>query len=557
MDRTTQGYKYIAHTLKEYGVSHIFFVEAMLRMSIKEMEELGVKGIMAHSENAAGYMADGYARVSGRPGICAAQSIGSANLAGGIMDAWLANSPVIALTGKKTAPYQYRNAYQEADHRLLYEGITKFNAEVAQPEQLPFLIRQCFRSAVTGRPRPVHLDIPNHTGRAIEVAAISEPLFIEEAYTKYPAFKPAAEEEKVIEAARAINESNKPVLVVGRGAIISGAEKEIYDLAVKGDIPVTTSPDGKTIIDENDSLWAGIAGSYGMDCANQTIHDADLVIYVGTAVGDQITHDWKIPKLDTKVVQIDIDGAELGRNYPNTIGLLGDAKVVVAQLLEKVNKVNRAEWRQEAAENLRKTMEAYEPYMKSDAVPIRPERLCVEVSKALPDDAVLVSDTGFSAVWTSIALKMRPTQKYLRAAGSLGWAFPGALGAKCGAPERPVICLIGDGGFFYHMSEMETAARYGINTVTIINNNQVMAQCLIDLNQVHKDKADKGTSRVQFINVNFSKIAENMGCLGIRVERAEDIGPAIKKALDANRPAIVEVMTDGTATVPPSFIAGR
>lgn len=554
MSDIMKGYQYISKAFKEYGVTHVFYIEAILRMAMKEMDEMGIKSVMAHSENAAGYMADGYARISGKPGICAAQSIGSANLAGGIQDAWLANTPVIAITGKKTASYQYRNSYQEADHRLIYEGLTKFNAEVTQPDQLPHVLRQAFRAATTGKPRPVHIDITDHRGRYIEVSNMTEPLLVEKTYSKYPAFRPAAESEKVAEAVKAINEAQKPVILAGRGAIVSDARKEVYELAVKGDIPVVTSPDGKTIIDETDSLWAGIAGSYGMDCANKTLKNADLVICIGAQTGDQITHDWNIPKIETKFVQIDIEASELGRNYPNTVGLLGDVKVVAAQLVEKIEKKKRPEWRNHVSAFLKATLAAYEQYMKSDDAPIRPERLCVEISKALPDDAVLVSDTGFSAVWSSTMIRMRPSQRYLRAAGSLGWAFPGSLGVKCGAPERPVVCFIGDGGFYYHLSEMETAVRYGINTVTVINNNQVLAQCLIDLNQVNRDREDKGTPKVTFTAVNFSEIAEKMGCLGIRITKAKDIGPAIKKALAANRPAVIEVVTDGTATVPLSIL---
>ena len=309
MIESKKGYQFIAETLEGYGVTHVFYVEAMLRLTLRELDHMRVKGIMTHTEGAAGYMADGYARVTGRPGVCMAQSIGAANMTGGVQDAWLANSPVIAITGKKRAPYQYRNSYQEADHRLFYESITKFNADVTQPEQLPYLLRQCFREAVSGKPRPVHLDIPNRMGRTTELASIYEPVYIDQAFKKYPAFRPAAEADQVEEAARIINEAERPVIVAGRGARISDAGDEIYELALKGDIPVVTSPDGKTLIDETDSLWAGIVGSYGMDCANRTVSNADLVIFIGTQTGDQTTVDWKVPLPDVKAVQIDIEAS--------------------------------------------------------------------------------------------------------------------------------------------------------------------------------------------------------------------------------------------------------
>jgi len=549
MKEPIKGYKYIAHTMAGYGVTHVFYVEAMLRMALRELGELGVKGIMAHTENAAGYMADGYARISGRPGVCMAQSIGAANLAGGINDARLSNTPVIALTGKKSALYQYRNSYQEVDHRLLFEALTKFNAEVTDPEQLPNLLRQCFREAVTGKPGPVHLDMPNHMGRITELATINEPIYIEEAYNNYPAFRPEAEIGKVIEAAKIINEAKKPVIVAGRGATVSGAGDKILELAVKGDIPVVTSPDGKAVIDENNPIWAGIVGNYGMDCANKTVRNADLVIFIGTQTGDQTTLDWNVPPQNTKVIQIDIEASELGRNFPNSIGLLGDARAVTAQLVENINQNSHEEWRQQVQNFVNETMSDYNPYLIDDSIPIRPERLCHELSKVLPYDAVLVADTGYSAIWSATMIRMRPSQRYLRAAGSLGWAFPASLGVKCGAPERPVICFTGDGAFYYHLSEMETAVKNEINTVTIINNNQILAQCSGDINRIYEQNPCKGIKRYTFNPINFSNIAKEFGCYSERIEKPEDIGPAINRALNSQKPSVIEVMTDRKAIV--------
>jgi acetolactate synthase-1/2/3 large subunit len=550
MNSLNSGYEYIAHTIKGYGVTHVFYVEAILRMALRELGDLKVNRIMAHTENAAAYMADGYARVSGKPGVCLAQSIGAANLAGGVHEAWLANSPLIALTGKKSATSQYRGAYQEADHRLLYEGITKFNADVSNSEQLSTVLRQCFRVASTGKPRPVHVDLSDHMGREIELGSVTGKINIEEIFAQYPAFRPEAQEDKINEAVDALVKAKKPILVIGRGAAISGAGDTIYQLAKKTDIPVVTSPDGKALIDENDALWAGIVGGYGMDCANKSVMAADLVIFIGTQTGDQTTFDWKVPSLETRVVQIDIDPIELGKNYPNSVCLLGDAKVVVEQLLEKVKPANRKEWRNEVKLFVKDTLGEYSQKQTSDAPLIRPERLCAEISKVLPEDAVLVADTGFSAVWSATMLRMKPSQKYIRAAGSLGWSYPGSLGVKCGAPERPVICFTGDGAFYYHLNEMETANRYGIKTVTVVNNNNALAQCAGDLSVVYKDAPEKMAERYCYPNVNFSKIAKEYGCWSIRVDNPGEIGPAIEEAIKADAPAVVEVITDKDIFVP-------
>jgi acetolactate synthase-1/2/3 large subunit len=218
----------------------------------------------------------------------------------------------------------------------MYEALTKFNGEVADPGQLPFLLRHCFRTATTGKTRPVHLDIPNHMGRTTEAAEIREPLAAAPEYGRYPAIRSAAPDEQVRRAADAISQSARPVIVAGRGVYVSDAGKELVALAEKGDIPVMTTPDGKTMIDEHHPLWAGIAGGYGMGCCGKILNEADLVIFIGTQTSDQTTRDWTAPPPCAKVVQIDIDPEELGRNYPLAIGVLGDANTVLLQLLNCV-----------------------------------------------------------------------------------------------------------------------------------------------------------------------------------------------------------------------------
>jgi len=550
MSNKLQGYEYIAHTLKAYEVSHIFYIEAILRMAMRELEKQDVKCIMAHSENGAGYMADGLARATGKPGVVMCQSIGAANMAGGIYDAYLSNTPLIAISGKKVPHYQHKNAYQETDHRLLFEGITKFNADISQANQIPYLLRQCFREATTGKPRPVHLDISNQMGRTMEMATVDEPLYTEDAYIKNPAYRPSAEKSKIDEAIAAIQAAKKPVIIAGRGAKVSGAEKEIYDFAALNDIPIITTPDGRAIVDETDAIWAGNCGLYGMDCANRTTSNSDLVIFIGTQASDQTTCDWTCPTIDMQVIQIDIDPPALGRCYPKTIGLLGDAKTVVAQLLAASNKTDRAEWRKEVTAYVKDTIDEYRVFQEMKDTPIRPERLCHEISKVLPENAAVVADTGYSAQWTITMLRLKATQKYFRAAGSLGWSLPGSMGVKLGLPDSPVFCFIGDGGMYYHLGELETMARYGIKTITIVNNNQVLAQCSGDLSQVHSDNEERARSHFTFIPTRFSETAKSFGLNGVTVERAEDIGPAILKALAEEKSTVIDVLTDPKANVP-------
>lgn len=538
------GARLIAETLRGYGVTHVFYVDAILRKTMVDLEELGITRVITHSEKAAAYMADGYARASRRPGVCMAQSVGAANLASGLQDAYLGRSPVVALTGKKPPALQHRNAYQEIAHAPLFAPVTKFHADVVAPAQLPQLLRQAFREATTGAPGPVHLDLLGHNGRALELAEIAGPVVVEERYARYPPHRPAPEDEDVARAARAIAAARRPVIVAGGGVRISGAAAELVALAERRAIPVATSVNGKGGIPDRHTLAVGAVGGYSARCANQVVAEADLVIYVGSNTGDQVTNGYTVPPLDTPVVQVDIDPAELGRSYPNTLGVAGDARVALARLAAALEPGGDPDWAARARQLVGAWREEIEPLRSSDAVPIRPERLCKELGEALPDDAILVADTGYAAIWTATMLELRhPGQTYLRAAGSLGWAFPAALGAKCAAPGRPVVCFTGDGGFWYHLSELETARRFGISTVTVVNNNHGLAQGIPDIQGIYGDRPGNPAELYSFTPVSFARVAEELGCLGIRVERPELIGAAIRQALAAGRPAVVEVVT--------------
>ena len=244
-EKTITGGRCIAEMWKGYGVSHVFFVDAILRRAMVEAEELGIKRILTHSEKAAAYMADGYARVSGRPGWCMSQSVGAANLASGLQDPWLGASPVIAMTGAHPMPMQYRNAYQELDHAKLFSGVTKFHGKIETPEQLPFLIRQAFREATTGTPRPVHLDIVNHTGDMTAAASRAYDTTCETEYAVYPPHRPLPDPASITRAAAAIKAAQRPVIIPDRGAIICGAGEALAALARKIQAPICPSLDAK------------------------------------------------------------------------------------------------------------------------------------------------------------------------------------------------------------------------------------------------------------------------------------------------------------------------
>ena len=547
MQQEIQGSEFIAKTLHAYGITHVFWVEAMLRRTLVMLEKLGVRRILAHSEKAAAYMADGYARASRKVGVCFAQSVGAANLAAGLQDAFLANSPVLAITGQKLPMFQHRNAYQELVHQPLFEPVTKYNVSVTDPGQLPLYLRQAFREAASGCPGPVHIDLPNNGGLFIENSVIMDEPFAEERFASIPAYRVPPCNDIVAEAFKDILAARRPVIVAGGGAVFSDAGSEITALAELLDIPVAISVDGKGIIADNHPLSLGPVGNYARKCCNEIVTQADLVLYIGCGVGDQVTLDWTIPAKGTRIIQIDIDPAELGRNYPNTLGVLGDAKSTVAAMIKAAGaKRPNPAWAGKAAQTVAAWRKELEPLFSSDAVPIRPERLCRELEQTLPNDTVLISDTGLSAIWTSTMVNLNyPTQRYIRAAGgSLGWAFPAALGAKCAVGNKPVICFTGDGGFWYHLAEMETAVRHNIATITVLNNNRGFGQCLKSIRAAYGDEPGNERELYEFAPVNFANLAREIGLYAVRVDKAADISPAIQKALASGKPALVEVVTD-------------
>jgi acetolactate synthase-1/2/3 large subunit len=550
----TTGARLFAEMMRDYEVSHIFFVPAFMLKAFAEMEDMPIARVMVHGEKAAAYMADGYARASGKPGVCMAQMIGASNLAAGLRDAYMAGAPVIAITGGPTPQSRYRYAYQEVDDVAQFDPVTKFNAQVDSVGRMPDLIRQAFRVATSGAPGPVHLRIQSHLGQITEqdaeLEALAEPL-----YRRAPPFRPEPEPARIRAGLEAITAAQRPVIVAGGGVMTSQAQAELVQLAEKLNVPVATSLNAKSAMVDSHPLSVGVPGAYSRDCANRTLAEADLVFFIGSHAGGQVTNNWMFPAPGTKVVQLDIDASELGRNYPNVVSILGDAKTSLRRMIEAAPArapESRAQW----VTHVQKIVSAWRAensdMRNSDAVPIRPERICKEISDALPPNGVVVSDTGHAGIWTARFIELKSAdQRYYRTAGSLGWGLPGALGVKCALPERPVVLFTGDGGLYYHIAELETAARHRINAVIVVNNNSALNQ-EIRLNDSAYGGKQRGRAEEmwRFPQLNFAKIAEDFGCAGIRVEHPGELGDALKEAIAMERPVVVDVVTDMYAIAP-------
>ncbi|HLI15833.1 MAG TPA: thiamine pyrophosphate-binding protein [Acidimicrobiales bacterium] len=542
------GAEVLAEMLAAYGVTHLFMVPAVLRRTMAELERrTSIARIHTHGEKAAAYMADGYARAARRPGVCAAQVVGALNLAAGLREPWLAHSPVIAFTGGRDPATKFRPVYQEVDDLPAFEPVTKLNATIDDVARVPDMVSQAFRVATSGCPGPVHLQLRGNEAQIDAERAEMGPL-VDARFATLPPFRPVADDGAIREALGHLRAARRPVLVAGGGVVASGAARELVALAEGLALPVATSLNGKEVIAGSHPLAVGVVGAYSRASANQVVDRADLVFFVGTETGSMTTHSWRVPEIGTPALQLDIEPTHLGRNYPLLVALAGDAKATLARMLELAGDETPARdaWLEEVRELCASWRREQAPLLASEEAPTRPERLCAELAELVEDDAIVVVDTGHAGIWMGAMFDVRsPDQRYLRSCGHLGWAFPAGLGARCARPDRPVLVFTGDAGFWYHIAELETAVRWGIDTVTVVNNNSAGNQSKRGFERAYDGQPTERSRELwTFTDVDFARLAEDVGAFGVRVDKPGDLAGAIARARASGRPAVVDVRTD-------------
>ena len=545
-----RGAAYLAEQLDAFGVTHVFMVPAVLRRTLAEIERrTSIVAVHTHGEKSAAYMADGYARATRRPAVCMAQQVGALNLAAGLRDARLASSPVVAFTGGNPPLDGRHGLYQAADDLPAFDAYTKFNRAITDPADIPETLHTAFRAATSGNPGPVHVQFEGQEGeidgREAEFPAAA-PLVL-------PA-PPPADPTALDAIAHRLAAAERPVILSGGGVLKAGAGATVRRLSAKTGIPIATSLSGRGVIAETDPLALGVIGTYSRESANQVVHEADVVLVLGSSTGSMVTNFWRMPTPRADVLQIDIASEMIGRNFPTMAGAVGDLDTAVSELAARDPSCrrDRPDW-QARIETLRAGwLDKRRAFTDPDTTPIRPERLCAELTTALPADGVMVVDTGHAGMWMASMFEITaPTQAYIRSSGHLGWAFSAALGAKCALPERPVVAFTGDLGFWYHLAEIETAVRHGINTVTVVNNNHSGNQSRRGFVLAYDgDETDRSRELWVHREVDFAAIADNIGALGIRVEDPGQIAPALRRGLDAGRPTVIDVVTDIDAVAP-------
>ncbi|MCW4037296.1 MAG: thiamine pyrophosphate-binding protein [Candidatus Bathyarchaeota archaeon] len=526
------GAKAIAQTLKAHNVEYVFYIFGY-GVPVRELAAEGITMVLTRNEKCAAYMADGYARISQKPGVAwGYRGPGSVNLAAGLADAYWSSSPVIALTSATQKTHVHRDSYQGIPDIRHFDEVTKWNVDVPTPDIAGECLRNGFQIATSGCPGPVHINF--HANAIYQEADITDP-FGDKAYHKIPAKRVRPDPEDTKTVAKALVEARRPVIVAGQGALISGAWDEVIQLADLLKIPVATSNTGKGVIPDAHPLAIGVAGLYSKATANKMIQDSDLVFYIGCKTGNMATGNWTTPTPDTTVVQLDIDPEFIGRNYKTAATMVCDAKLGLQDLIATLKQLKAKPPKgyqsrlTEVADLMKQWNDEAAAAMSSDAKPITGHRLIKEIRNALTPHDILVTDTGSETIWSSLFYEVVMSgHNYICASGSLGWSFPAAIGAKLAAGDRKVLNLIGDGGIGYHIGEFETAVRYNVPVVAVVLNNMSWAQPRETLTEP----------------VGFSKVAQAFGGFGARVEHPENIADALKEAFDSGKPAIIDVVVD-------------
>ncbi len=538
----------IADMLRGYGVSHFFFVPVILPEAMKRMSAIGITPVMCHGEKAAAYMADGYARASGRVGVCGAQAIGSSNLAAGLRDPYMAWVPVVALSGVPSAATRHRNLYQDVDDHGAFESVTKWTGHVPDDSRFPDLLRQAFRTAASPACRPVHLEIAGATGATGDAPAAGDGR-AEARYGHAPSDRPQADPAAVARALSVLAAAQRPVVLAGNGVARSGAEAAVREFAEAAGVPVVMSLNGMATLPYQHPLYHGVVGHYGADGANRVLLEADVVVVLGSSLGSMTTGNWTLIPDGAAIIQVDARGEEIGRNFPVEVPLVADVRAAAGQLAAGVSAKAPPAWRDRVAQIRADWRREIADAESSAAVQIRPERLFAQVAAEMADGGIIVGDTGHVGAWSARHIQLRDGQTMIRAAGSLGWSLPAAIGAKCALPDREVICLTGDAGFYYHIAELETARRYGVTVIVVVNNNRSMNQeaRLWDAGNADQEK------NWSFTDASFTDVARGFGCHAERVDDPADFAAALEKARASGLPAVIDVRTDPAVVAPPSY----
>jgi acetolactate synthase-1/2/3 large subunit len=545
----------VALELDALGVEHFFLMTGRDNQLWIALEAVGIRQVLTRSESAAVYMADAYARLRGRPSfVYGAYGPGAANVAGGMAEPFWSGSPVVALTSAMRRADRSRGEYQDLDQATMFGPVTKWGAEASVPTHVPRLVREAARRAISGAPGPVYLGIPNDLFET-PIQEYSPPA-TDDDNVEMPLRRPAPTEAEAEAVVTALTSASRPIILAGNGIHQSLAYDALRLMAERLGIPVVTSSAGKGSIAETHELALGSVGRYSRNYANAAFREADVVLAIGTQLGGLVTDAYRLIAPDAHLIHVNVDPNVIGQNFPTALGVVADARAFLEAVLAAADRLDypavavsahvtslaaeRAAWRE------RRAVIAARDGM--DGTPMRPEAVMAEIGAQMADDAVIVADTGYSAAWAGALAEVRTAGRhFLRADGSLGWAFPAALGAQLAVPNQQVICVTGDGGFGYHLPEIETAIRLQLPVVVVVLNNQTLAFEA----HVQEHLYGKVVNEVNdFHDVDYGKVARAFGAGGFRVTNIAQFKAALAAGLRRGGPTIIDAVIDREAMAP-------
>ena len=551
----------LANALKKHGITH-FFGQSLPSMFVLAAEQIGIKQVSYRTENAGGYMADAYARMSNTPAIVTAQNgPAAALLVAPLAEAQKVSIPVIALVQDVNRDQHDKNAFQDLNHIAMLESVCKWVRRVDLASRVEDYIDQAFVAATSGRPGPVALLLP---ADLLQEQAVAAPFKRTVSLGRFPLDRPVANPQAMEAAVALLASARRPVIVSGGGVHVSQATQELTDFADAMSLPLATTNMGKGAMPDSHELALGVvANCLGPNGSGRYlkpfISEADVVLLVGNRTNQNGTDSWALYPRDAAYIHLDIDPQEIGRNYEAQVRLVGDAKATLQamlQLAERADTGARKAARKDVVAAIARGRDRHRsevaPLLASNDTPIRPERIMAELDAVLTADDTVVADASYSTLWVTNYLKVRKCgQRFLtpRGLAGLGWGMPMAMGARVANDAGTTYCLVGDGGFGHVWSEMETAARMGIKVVTLLINNGILgyqkhAECL---------KYGSHTSAVHFAPVDHAAVARAAGLNGVCVTDPARIREAIEQAAKSDKGTLIEVMCTDQAYPPITF----
>ena len=540
------GAEILIECLKEQGVDTVFGYPGGAILNVydelyKHRDE--IRHILTSHEQGASHAADGYARATGKVGVCLATSgPGATNLVTGIATAYMDSIPIVAITCNVGVSLLGKDSFQEIDITGITLPITKYNFIVKDVSDLADTIRKAFRIAKSGRPGPVLIDIPKDV-----TANVTE-------YEYKEAEQPARSEvqisrEELDSALSMIRASRRPVVFVGGGAVLSDASDELFEFVEKVDAPVTDTLMGKGAFPGTDPRYTGMLGMHGTKASNYSVSECDLLIVVGARFSDRVTGNTETFAKNAKILQIDIDPAEMNKNIIITQGIEGDIKNVLKLLNENLDQQEHREW-----------LEKVEDYMEKYPLKYHPEGLTgpfivEEIYRQTKGESLIVTEVGQHQMWAAQYYKYTKPHTLLTSGGlgTMGYGLGAALGAKTGCPDKTVINIAGDGCFRMNMNEIATAVRHNIPVIQVVVNNHVLGMVRQWQDLFYDERYSATVLRDA---VDFVKLAEAMGAVGIRATSQQEFRAALEEALTLNKPVVIDCQIDSDDKVWPMVAPG-